>query len=166
PSLHPGETLVLHVATDSPRFRVEFFRQGARLERRGGLPARTLPGRPLPEGPPDRDWGWPGYRWTIPADWPSGAPRTAPWPRARRWSSCRARSRCRRRRSRPASRHRRQQQGRRQRISGGGPASGRRALWEAQIGRKAPYAKPLKGFGGAGVLEIIDNFDSNAFRTV
>ena len=34
PSLHPGETLVLHVATDSPRFRVEFFRQGARLERR------------------------------------------------------------------------------------------------------------------------------------
>ena len=24
------------------------------------------------------------------------------------------------------------------------------ALWEAQIGRKAPYAKPLKGFGDAG----------------
>src|SRR5881275_3320115 len=32
------------------------------------------------------------------------------------------------------------------------------ALWEAQIGRKAPYAKPLKGFGGAGVLEIVDDF--------
>ena len=72
PSLYPGETLVLHVATDSPRFRVEFFRQGATLDRMGGLPARTLPGRQLPEGPPDRDWGWPGYRWTIPADWPSG----------------------------------------------------------------------------------------------
>jgi phage-related protein len=27
------------------------------------------------------------------------------------------------------------------------------ALWEAQIGRKAPYAKPLKGLGDAGVLE-------------
>jgi phage-related protein len=27
------------------------------------------------------------------------------------------------------------------------------ALREAQLGRKAPYAKPLKGFGGAGVLE-------------
>src|SRR5258708_5996854 len=26
------------------------------------------------------------------------------------------------------------------------------ALWEAQLGRKAPYAKPLKGFAGAGVL--------------
>jgi hypothetical protein len=26
----------------------------------------------LADGPPDRDWGWPGYRWTIPADWPSG----------------------------------------------------------------------------------------------
>ena len=33
------------------------------------------------------------------------------------------------------------------------------ALWEAQIGRKAPYAKPLKGYGDAGVLEIVDDFD-------
>ena len=40
------------------------------------------------------------------------------------------------------------------------------ALWEAQIGRKAPYAKPLKGFGGAGVLEIVDDFDGEAFRAV
>jgi phage-related protein len=40
------------------------------------------------------------------------------------------------------------------------------ALWEAQIGRKVPYAKPLKGFGSAGVLEIVDDFDGNAFRTV
>jgi len=39
----------------------------------------------------------------------------------------------------------------RQRVGG--------ALWEAQIGRKASYARPLKGFGGAGVLEIIDDFD-------
>ena len=34
------------------------------------------------------------------------------------------------------------------------------ALWEAQIGRKAPYAKPLKG-RDAGVLEIVDDFDGN-----
>lgn len=27
-----------------------------------------------------------------------------------------------------------------------------RALWDSQIGLKAPFAKPLKGFGGAGVL--------------
>jgi phage-related protein len=38
------------------------------------------------------------------------------------------------------------------------------ALWEAQIGRKAPYAKPLKGFGDAGVLEIVDDFDGDTFR--
>ena len=40
------------------------------------------------------------------------------------------------------------------------------ALWEAHIGRKAAYAKPLRGFGGAGVLEIVDDFDGNAFRAV
>jgi phage-related protein len=40
------------------------------------------------------------------------------------------------------------------------------ALWEAQIGGKAPFAKPLKGFGGAGVLEIVDDFDGDTFRSV
>lgn len=40
------------------------------------------------------------------------------------------------------------------------------ALWEAQIGRKAPYAKPLRGFGDAGVLEIVDDFDGDTFRAV
>lgn len=40
------------------------------------------------------------------------------------------------------------------------------ALWEAQVGRKAPYAKPLKGQGGAGVLEIVDDFDGDTFRAV
>jgi phage-related protein len=40
------------------------------------------------------------------------------------------------------------------------------ALWEAQIGRKAGYAKPLKGFGGAGVLEVVDDFDGDTFRAV
>ncbi len=40
------------------------------------------------------------------------------------------------------------------------------ALWEAQIGRKAAFAKPLKGFGGAGVLEIVDDFDGDTFRAV
>jgi len=40
------------------------------------------------------------------------------------------------------------------------------ALWEAQIGRKAPYAKPLKGFVGAGVLAIVDDFDGDTFRAV
>lgn len=40
------------------------------------------------------------------------------------------------------------------------------ALWDAQLGRKAPYAKPLWGFGGAGVLEIVDDFDGDTYRAV
>ncbi len=40
------------------------------------------------------------------------------------------------------------------------------ALWDAQIGEKSPFAKPLKGFGGAGVLEIVDDFDGDTFRAV
>lgn len=40
------------------------------------------------------------------------------------------------------------------------------ALWDAQIGLKAPFAKPLKGFGGASVLEIVDDFDGDAYRAV
>ena len=38
------------------------------------------------------------------------------------------------------------------------------ALWEAQIVRKASYAKPLRGVGGAGALEIVDDFDGDTFR--
>jgi phage-related protein len=40
------------------------------------------------------------------------------------------------------------------------------ALWDAQMGLKSPAAKPLKGYGGAGVLEIVVDFDGNTFRTV
>jgi phage-related protein len=40
------------------------------------------------------------------------------------------------------------------------------ALWEAQIGRKAAYAKPLKGFGDAGVLEIVEDYAGDSFRAV
>jgi len=36
----------------------------------------------------------------------------------------------------------------------------------AQIGDKHPTAKPLKGFSGAGVLEIVDNYDGDTYRTV
>jgi len=44
PSLFPGETLVLHVSTDSPRFRVEFYRQGGELARMAGVLSQPLPG--------------------------------------------------------------------------------------------------------------------------
>jgi phage-related protein len=40
------------------------------------------------------------------------------------------------------------------------------ALWEAQIGSNATYAKPLKGFGGAAVLEVVDDFDGDTYRAV
>lgn len=40
------------------------------------------------------------------------------------------------------------------------------ALWEAQVGGKAPFAKPLKGYGDAGVLEVVDDFDGDTYRAV
>lgn len=40
------------------------------------------------------------------------------------------------------------------------------ALYLAQIGDKHPTAKPLKGFGSAGILEIVDNYDGDTYRTV
>ena len=40
------------------------------------------------------------------------------------------------------------------------------ALMIAQAGGKDVDAKPLKGFGGAGVVEIIERFDKNAYRCI
>src|SRR3954447_20519771 len=40
------------------------------------------------------------------------------------------------------------------------------ALRAAQKGGKHPDAKPLKGFKGAGVLEIVSDFDGDTFRAV
>jgi phage-related protein len=40
------------------------------------------------------------------------------------------------------------------------------ALWFAQIGDKHPHAKPLRGFGSGGVLEIIEDSDGNTYRAV
>jgi Phage-related protein len=40
------------------------------------------------------------------------------------------------------------------------------ALRFAQKCGKHPGAKPLKGFTGAGVLEIVSDFDGNTFRAV
>jgi phage-related protein len=40
------------------------------------------------------------------------------------------------------------------------------ALHLAQLGDKSPDAKPLRGFKGAGVLEIVENFDGNTYRAV
>jgi phage-related protein len=40
------------------------------------------------------------------------------------------------------------------------------ALHLAQIGEKHPDAKPLKGFGGAGVLEVVEDCDGSTYRAV
>ena len=40
------------------------------------------------------------------------------------------------------------------------------ALFEAQQGQKSEAAKPLRGFGGGGVLEIIERFDGETYRAV
>lgn len=40
------------------------------------------------------------------------------------------------------------------------------ALHWAQRGGKSPDAKPLQGFGSAGVLEVVDDFDGNTYRAV
>lgn len=40
------------------------------------------------------------------------------------------------------------------------------ALHLAQLGEKSPSAKPLRGFKGAGVLEVVEAFEGNAYRAV
>jgi phage-related protein len=40
------------------------------------------------------------------------------------------------------------------------------ALFDAQTGGKHPDAKPLKGFHGAGVLEVVEDDDGNTYRAV
>jgi phage-related protein len=40
------------------------------------------------------------------------------------------------------------------------------ALYQAQCGEKPPNAKPLKGFGGASVLEVVEQYDGDTYRAV
>lgn len=40
------------------------------------------------------------------------------------------------------------------------------ALYRAQLGKMHEGAKPLKGFGGAGVIEIVEDFRSDTYRAV
>ena len=40
------------------------------------------------------------------------------------------------------------------------------ALFHAQTGGKHVGAKPLKGFGGAGVLEVVEDHETSTFRAV
>ena len=40
------------------------------------------------------------------------------------------------------------------------------ALHMAQMGKKHSHAKPLKGFGGAGVLEVVEDHVGDTYRAV
>jgi len=40
------------------------------------------------------------------------------------------------------------------------------ALYEAQLGNTTFHVKPLKGFGGASVLEIMEDCDGSTYRAV
>ncbi|HEU4619482.1 MAG TPA: N,N-dimethylformamidase beta subunit family domain-containing protein, partial [Gammaproteobacteria bacterium] len=66
-SVAPGETLVLRVSTDAPRFRVRIHRWAGEL-----VPVSTtawLPGRFAPPASAADDWRWPEYEIAIPNDW-------------------------------------------------------------------------------------------------
>lgn len=40
------------------------------------------------------------------------------------------------------------------------------AIDQAQQGTKDPSVKPLKGYKGAGVLEVVDDYDGDTYRAV
>src|SRR6266851_3664171 len=40
------------------------------------------------------------------------------------------------------------------------------AIFQAEIGERHPDAKPLKGFGGAGVLEVVEDYDGDTYRAI
>lgn len=40
------------------------------------------------------------------------------------------------------------------------------ALYLTQLGDRPPEAKPLKGFGGAGVLELVEDYRGDTYRAV
>lgn len=40
------------------------------------------------------------------------------------------------------------------------------SLYQAQLGEHPDIAKPLQGFGGANVLELVANHDSDTYRVV
>src|SRR6185369_13021689 len=73
PALRAGEKLRLHISTHNPhkRFRVDFYRQDVGLAKMGSLDAQT--GHDFAPLHHYDDWGWPGYDFRIPNDWPSGA---------------------------------------------------------------------------------------------
>lgn len=75
-SVAVDETIRIHASTTAPRFRVDFFKLGAKPRYAGStpwLPGRYRP-RPLAGGraDPSVDWGWDAYPFTPAGDWEPG----------------------------------------------------------------------------------------------
>jgi hypothetical protein len=71
PSVVPGNTLMVHFASDALKIRFDFFRQGAQLVFTGSSPWYD---GPAPQGNPtaDQDFGWNGVSFGVPQQWQSG----------------------------------------------------------------------------------------------
>lgn len=63
----------MHVATDAPRFRIEFYRCGSILERLHEGVTGWFDGRNANPGKPGERWHWPAFRIALPLGWRSGA---------------------------------------------------------------------------------------------
>lgn len=70
PSVVQGGLLRLHVSTDAPRFRVDFYLQRAALVAMGS--SAWVPGQLVEQQDAATDWAWPAVAIPIPEDWPSG----------------------------------------------------------------------------------------------
>lgn len=68
-SVRPGERLVLHVATDAPRFRMVFYCWQDGMQPMAA--SAWLAGQCAPARGAADDWDWPAYDFPVPADWPS-----------------------------------------------------------------------------------------------
>jgi phage-related protein len=53
-----------------------------------------------------------------------------------------------------------------QRLSPRGPENDGFALWQAQTGGQHMDVKVLKGFGGGGVLEVVEDHQGSTYRAV
>jgi hypothetical protein len=69
-SVVPGEGLVLHVATDAPRFRAQFYRWSDGFVAAGASP--WFSGEAAEVSGAADDWKWPSYAFPVPHTWPSG----------------------------------------------------------------------------------------------
>lgn len=71
PTVDAGGRLVLHVATDAPRYALRIERWSDRCE--VVLEAGPFEGHDAPPGAPDAPWDWPSIVVAVPAELPPGA---------------------------------------------------------------------------------------------